>query len=61
MGALMAGNKLTMKSNTKTSLVMEEFIRLAIFCGMPPSDVDFINCGHKEIEDIIKRDVFRVI
>lgn len=61
MGALLAGNKLTMKSNTKTSIVMEEFVRFAIACGMPPTDVDFLNCGHKEIEDIVKKDVFRVI
>lgn len=61
IGALIAGNKVTMKSNTKTNVVMEEFLRLAIHCGMPAEDVDLINCGHKEIEDIIKREVFRVI
>ena len=43
IGALVMGNKVLHKSDSKTAPVMEEFIRMLIYCGMPPEDVNFIH------------------
>jgi len=59
-GALMMGNKPTMKSASTTSVVMEQFLRLMIHCGMPPEDVDYINCGGRTMGELIERAPFRV-
>jgi 1-pyrroline-5-carboxylate dehydrogenase len=39
------GNKVLMKVDEKVAIVMEQFIRLLIECGMPAEDVDFIYCN----------------
>lgn len=44
MGALYMGNKVVMKSDSKVSVVMEQFLRMMHVCGMPKDDVSFINC-----------------
>jgi len=44
MGALYMGNKVTFKSDSKNSIVMEQAVRLLHECGMPKEDADFINC-----------------
>jgi len=59
-GALMMGNKPTLKAASTVSAVMEQFVRLMIHCGMPPSDMDFINCGGAAMGDLINRGPFRV-
>lgn len=59
-GALMMGNKPTLKAASTVSVVMEQLIRLMIHCGMPPSDVDFIHCGGRTMGDLIDRAGFRV-
>lgn len=46
-GALYMGNKVLLKVDSKVSVVMEQALRLFHECGLPPKDVDFINCdGH---------------
>lgn len=43
MGALYMGNKPTLKVDSKVSIVMEQWLRLLHHCGLPATDVDFIN------------------
>lgn len=43
MGALYMGNKPLLKVDSKVSVVMEQFLRLMHACGLPKTDVDFIN------------------
>jgi len=59
-GALMMGNRVTLKAASTVSIVMEQFLRMLIHCGMPPSDVDLIHCGGRAMGDLIKRGPFRV-
>jgi 1-pyrroline-5-carboxylate dehydrogenase len=59
-GALMMGNKPTLKAASTVSIVMEQFIRMLIHCGMPPEDVDLIHCGGRTMGELIKRAPFRV-
>lgn len=58
-GALMMGNKPTLKAASTVTVVMEQFVRLMIHCGMPPEDMDFINCGGRAMGDLINSQVFR--
>ena len=44
LGSLLMGNKPVLKTNTKTSIVMDEFVRFLIHCGMPQDDVNILNC-----------------
>ena len=55
MGALYMGNKALIKSDTKVSIVMEQFIRLMIECGAPPTDFDFIHCDGRTMNEILRR------
>jgi len=59
-GALMMGNKVTLKAASTVSIVMEQFIRMLIHCGMPASDVDLVHCGGRAMGDLIKKGPFRV-
>lgn len=43
MGALYMGNKVILKLDSKNSVVMEQCLRLLHSCGMPLTDVDFLN------------------
>lgn len=45
LGALYMGNKVLLKAESKVSVVMEQALRLLHECGLPMSDVDFINCA----------------
>lgn len=42
MGALYMGNKVFLKPDSKASPVMEQFVRLLHYCGMPEDDVDLL-------------------
>lgn len=44
MGALFTGNRPLVKSDSKVSIVTEQFVRLLIACGLPPTDLDLIHC-----------------
>lgn len=47
LGALFMGNKVLLKADSRVSVVMEQMLRLLHACGLPTTDVDFINCdGH---------------
>jgi 1-pyrroline-5-carboxylate dehydrogenase len=45
LGALYMGNKVLLKAESKVSVVMEQALRLLHECGLPMTDVDFINCA----------------
>jgi len=53
MGALYMGNKPILKPSEPTSVVMEQFLRLLIDCGMDPADVDFLNCTGPVAQKVI--------
>ena len=55
LGALFMGNRPLVKVDSKVSVVFEQFLRLLIHCGMPPSDLDFINCRGKTMGELIKQ------
>lgn len=55
MGALYMGNKVLVKSDTKVSVVLEQFIRLLLECGAPPTDLDFIHCNGVTMHEILKQ------
>ena len=54
MGALFMGNRPLVKVDSKVSVVFEQFLRLLIHCGLPPSDLDFINCRGQVMGELIK-------
>ena len=45
LGALFMGNRPLLKVDSKVSIVMEQFLRMMIECGMPARDVDLVHCG----------------
>lgn len=45
MGALYMGNKPLIKVDSRVSVVFEQFIRLLIHAGLPPTDVDMVHCS----------------
>ena len=45
LGALYMGNKVLLKAESKVSVVMEQLLLLLQECGLPLTDVDFINCS----------------
>ena len=55
MGALFMGNKPVLKVDTKVSVVMSEFLKLLNHCGMPLSDLCFINCDGGTIHELLMR------
>ncbi|MEC7865851.1 MAG: aldehyde dehydrogenase family protein [Pseudomonadota bacterium] len=55
LGALFMGNRPLVKVDSKVSAVFEQFIRLLISCGLPPNDLDFINCKGEVMGDLIKQ------
>lgn len=54
MGALITGNKITVKVDSRVSLVIEQFVRLLIECGLPPSDLDLIHSNGINTEKFIR-------
>jgi len=55
MGALFMGNRPLVKVDSRVSVVFEQFLRLLIHCGLPPEDLDFINCKGEVMEELIKQ------
>ncbi|CAM9514361.1 unnamed protein product [Discosporangium mesarthrocarpum] len=53
MGALYMGNKVLFKTDSKVSVVMEQALRLLHHCGMPPTDLDFINSGGEVMHQLL--------
>lgn len=54
MGALYMGNKVLLKVDSKVSLVMEQALRMLHECGLPLTDVDFINCSGETMHTLMK-------
>lgn len=54
MGALFMGNHVTIKAASTVSMVMEEWIRLMLECGMPPEDVNLIHCSGSVVSSLIE-------
>lgn len=52
LGALFMGNKVVVKPNSKTTVIMEEFIRMLHYCGMPLSDCDLIHVAGDGFEKL---------
>eukprot|EP01016_Furgasonia_blochmanni_P044279 TRINITY_DN613_c0_g1_i13.p1 TRINITY_DN613_c0_g1~~TRINITY_DN613_c0_g1_i13.p1 ORF type:complete len:524 (+),score=89.22 TRINITY_DN613_c0_g1_i13:319-1890(+) len=61
MGALMTGNKVLIKSDSKVSIVLEQFVRLLLVCGMPPTDVDLIHCEGPPMMKILEKANIRML
>ena len=53
MGALFMGNRPLVKVAEKVSVVMEQFIRLLIHCGLDPRDLDMIQCPGRRMNELI--------
>lgn len=60
MGALMMGNRPTLKAASTVSIVMEQLVRMLVHCGMPPSDMDFIHAGGRTVGELIGQNAFRL-
>lgn len=60
MGALFMGNKPVIKVHEKVSIVVEQYIRLLISCGMPATDVDIIHCTGDVMEHLVLSDPVRM-
>jgi 1-pyrroline-5-carboxylate dehydrogenase len=58
-GGLIAGNKIFFKGDNRVNVVMEQFLRLALYCGLPAEDVDMMFGGAKATEQILKGAKFR--
>jgi len=61
IGALIPGNRVTIKPDSKGALVMEQFLRMLFYCGLPKSDVDFVVSDGSNFGEIIKKHCFRSI
>eukprot|EP00252_Welwitschia_mirabilis_P017993 TRINITY_DN40131_c0_g1_i1.p1 TRINITY_DN40131_c0_g1~~TRINITY_DN40131_c0_g1_i1.p1 ORF type:complete len:557 (-),score=122.71 TRINITY_DN40131_c0_g1_i1:309-1979(-) len=53
MGALFMGNKALLKVDSKVSIVMDQMLRLLHQCGLPPEDVDFVNCDGSTMNKLL--------
>ncbi|CAK74069.1 unnamed protein product (macronuclear) [Paramecium tetraurelia] len=61
MGALLAGNRLTIKGDQRVSVVLEMFLRLLHLAGLPPTDCDLIHCDGPQMESLLKKSNFRLL
>lgn len=63
LGSLFMGNRPTIKAASTVAVVMEQFIRLLIACGLPPHDVDLLHCPGSTMENFLTEagDAVRVL
>ena len=54
MGALFMGNRPLLKSATTVDIVIDQFVRLLIHCGLSPNDLDFIHCSGRTMGRLIE-------
>jgi len=59
MGALMMGNRPLLKGDSAVSVVMEQYVRMLIHCGMPATDMDLINCSGPTMGEVLSSGAFR--
>jgi len=55
MGALYMGNRPLVKCDSRVSVVFEQFLRLLIHCGLPPTDIDLIHCRGRNMGTLVER------
>ena len=55
MAALFMGNRPLVKVDSKVSVVFEQFLRLLIQAGLPPTDVDLIHCSGSEMGKLLDK------
>jgi len=53
MGALFMGNKPVVKGDTRTNIVLEQWIRMMHYCGLPKEDMDFLYADGPVMEKIL--------
>jgi 1-pyrroline-5-carboxylate dehydrogenase len=53
MGALYMGNKVLLKVDSKVAVVMEQALLMLQYCGLPITDVDFINCDGSVMQQLL--------
>ena len=53
MGALFMGNRPLIKADSKVGIVIEQFIRMLIECGLPSQDIDLIHCRGSEMGKLL--------
>ncbi|GBG29089.1 Delta-1-pyrroline-5-carboxylate dehydrogenase 12A1, mitochondrial [Hondaea fermentalgiana] len=53
MGALYMGNKPVIKGSPQTSMVLEQYVRLLIDCGMPPEALDLLHADGPETQEVV--------
>ncbi|CAE8618896.1 unnamed protein product [Polarella glacialis] len=53
MSALFMGNRPLVKVDEKVAVVMEQFVRLAIHCGMPAEDADYLYSNGKVCNEVL--------
>lgn len=61
LGALFMGNKVLIKPDPKGAPCMEQFLRLLLHCGLPSTDVLFLNGCSQAMEHLVTLDLFRCI
>ena len=63
MGALYMGNKPLIKSATTVSAVLDQFLALLHWCGLPMEDVDLIHCRGSVMNELLKqgKDIIRLV
>ena len=54
MGSLFMGNRPLLKSATTVDVVIEQFLRMLIHCGLNPADIDMIHCGGRTMGKLIE-------
>jgi len=57
MGALFMGNRPLVKVDSKVSAVFEQFLRLLIEAGLPPTDVNLIHCRGSAMGELLEQAV----
>lgn len=53
MAALYMGNHVTLKVDSKVAIVMDQCIRMLIHCGLPATDVNFINSNGPVMNELL--------
>ncbi|MCK9352339.1 MAG: aldehyde dehydrogenase family protein [Candidatus Paceibacterota bacterium] len=63
MGALYMGNKPLIKPARTVSVVLDQFLRLLHWCGLPIEDVDLIHCSGSVMNELLRqgKDTIRLV
>lgn len=53
MGALISGNKVLIKGDSRVSIVLQHFIQLLLYCGAYPDSINLIHASKDSMEQIL--------